>query len=90
MENTALATKDKALMGESTNKIIQFTKKKPSEAVSIKALSILTDDEIDEAIFILSKIKQEKDDEKRIILEHEFCGLVRNAWARETEGIANE
>lgn len=47
-------------------------------------------EEIDEAISILLRIKQEKNEEKRIVLEHEFYGLVQNAWCREMEGIADE
>lgn len=52
--------------------------------------SILMDEEINEAISILLKIKQEKNKETRIDLEHEFYGLVQNSWYREMEDIADE
>lgn len=83
-------TTDEALMRKSTAKIIQFTKEKQNNKIITKSISFLMDEEIDEAISILLRIKQEKNEENRIILEHEFYGLIQNAWYREMEDIADE
>lgn len=85
-----LITTDEALMGRNTEKIIQFTKERQNNEITTKSLSFLMDGEIDEALSILSRIKQEKNEENRIILEHEFYGLVQNAWHREMEGVTDE
>ncbi len=82
-------TTDEALMRESEANVVQFNKKRNNK-ITTKSLSFLTNKEIDEAISILLRIKQEKNEEKRIVLEHEFYGLVQNAWYREMEGITDE
>lgn len=83
-------TTDEALVGKSTEKIIRFTKEKRNNKITSKSLSFLMDEEIDEAISILLRIKKEKNEKNRIILEHEFYGLIQNAWYREMEGVVDE
>lgn len=69
---------------------IPFQKKNQESKIAKESLSFLMDEEIDEAISILFGIKKEKNEEKRIDLEHEFYELIQNAWHREMEDIINE
>lgn len=72
------------------NDIIQFDKKKQADKTTLKLLPFLMDEEIEEALSILLRIKQEENEEEKIALEYEFYGVVQNAWCREMEDMSNE
>lgn len=85
-----LITVDKALMGGDTNNIIEFAKRKAGNDFSEKASLFLMDTEVDEAISLLLKIKEAVNAEERTLLEHDFYGIVQNAWCREMGDIVYE